>query len=80
MPSLTIKGIPEDLLDRLRQSAAAHRRSLNSEVLVRLERSVSTSRIDPEAFLARIDAHRESVKMKPISDEFLEQAKREGRP
>ncbi|HEX8693700.1 MAG TPA: Arc family DNA-binding protein [Longimicrobium sp.] len=80
MPSLTIKSIPEDLLNRLRQSAAAHRRSLNSEVLVRLESSVGSTRLDPDAFLARIDALRESVNMKPISDEFLEQAKREGRP
>lgn len=80
MPSLTIKSIPDELLDRLRESAAAHRRSLNSEVLMRLERSLGSSRIGPEALLARIDAHRENIKMKPISDEFLEQAKREGRP
>ena len=79
MPSLTIKSIPEELLDRLRESAAAHRRSLNSEVLVRLERSVGSTRLDPDAFLARIDTLRENMNMKPISEEFLEQAKREGR-
>ena len=33
MASLTIKGIPDDLLDQLRRSAELHRRSLNSEVL-----------------------------------------------
>jgi hypothetical protein len=46
MPSLTIKGIPEDLLAKLRHRATAHRRSLNSEVLVCLEHSLSPKQIE----------------------------------
>lgn len=80
MANLTIKGIPDALLNRLRQSAASHRRSLNSEVLVHLERSVGAQRIDPEAFLARVDALRQATRMRPLTDELLEQARREGRP
>ena len=33
VPSITIKGIPEDLLERLRRRAAEDKRSMNREVL-----------------------------------------------
>ena len=37
MPSLTLKDIPKDLLDRLRAAAARDRRSIAQEVLVLIE-------------------------------------------
>lgn len=37
MPSVTLKNIPHDLLDRLRKRAAGERRSLNQEVIHLLE-------------------------------------------
>lgn len=37
MANLTIRNIPEDLLDKLRRLSKAEKRSLNSEVLVILE-------------------------------------------
>jgi antitoxin FitA len=80
MPSLTIKGIPGDLLERLRRSAEAHRRSLNSEVLHQLERSVGGAPFDPEAFLARVHRLQQRTQPPPLTDELLEQARREGRP
>jgi plasmid stability protein len=40
MASLTLKGIPDELLAQLKREAAEQRRSLNGEVLYRLERSV----------------------------------------
>ena len=39
MASITIKGIPEDLHGQLKQEAAANFRSLNQEVLARVERT-----------------------------------------
>ena len=80
MPSLTIKGIPQDLLERLRQHAETHRRSLNSEVLVRLEHSVGSTRIDPEAFLAQVLRLQKRTNLPPLTETLLEQAEREGRP
>ena len=80
MASLTIKGIPEPLLSRLRRSAEQHRRSLNSEVLYRLERSVESVAVEPEAALARIRKLRERVALPPLTEELLEQASAEGRP
>lgn len=41
MATVTLKGVPDDLLSRLKREAADHRRSLNGEVIYRLELSVS---------------------------------------
>ena len=41
MASVTLKGVPEELLARLKHEAAGHRRSLNGEVLYRLEQSIA---------------------------------------
>ena len=43
MASLTIRNIPEGLLASLRERAKRERRSVNSEVLVQLERALSSS-------------------------------------
>jgi plasmid stability protein len=40
MPNLTIRNVPEDLLKNLHKLSQRERRSLNSEVLVLLEKSV----------------------------------------
>ena len=80
MPSLTIKNLPDDLYERLKESANEHRRSVNSEVIVCLERTLRSRRIDPEAFLIRIDALHKQVSLTPLTDEELLRAKEEGRP
>jgi plasmid stability protein len=56
MPTLTLKNIPEDLHARLKASAGQNRRSLNSEILSRLEQDVRRPALDPEAHLARLRA------------------------
>lgn len=48
MLNLTLKNIPRDLHARLKESAERNRRSLNSEILVRLERDVAVPRVDRE--------------------------------
>jgi plasmid stability protein len=42
--TLTLRGIPEPLLKAFRASAARNRRSLNAEVLVRLEAGAAAER------------------------------------
>ena len=80
MPSLTIKSIPEQVLDRLRDSAAANRRSLNSEVLYRLEQSMQYRVAEPEQLLARVQALRARTSLPPMTDEALRRMRDEGRP
>ena len=79
MASLTLKGIPEELLDRLRKVSETNRRSLNREVIDRLERSLAGRRIDPETSLARVDALRDRLDIKPLNDDTIRRAKRAGR-
>ena len=56
MPTLTLKNIPPDLHARLKESAEKNRRSLNSEILTRLERDVAVPRVDARAFAREMKA------------------------
>ncbi len=80
MTTFTVKGIPDDLYQRLKERAAAHRRSINSELIVCLERALLGDRIDPEQMLARADAVRERLEMRPYTQAALNAAKNRGRP
>lgn len=79
MPTLTIKGMPDALYERLKARATEHRRSLNSEILVALEQALAAPAIDPAAALARIDALRASLDVPPLTDARLRAAKLRGR-
>ena len=52
MLTLTLKNIPVHLHAKLKESAEKNRRSLNSEILTRLERDVAAPKVD-RARLAR---------------------------
>ncbi|HEY6239643.1 MAG TPA: Arc family DNA-binding protein [Burkholderiales bacterium] len=49
MLTLTLKNIPKDLHAMLKESAEKNRRSLNSEILMRLESDFAAPTVDPEA-------------------------------
>lgn len=80
MPAITVKNIPEDVYERLKRMAKANRRSINSEIIVCLERQLSSHRIDPESTLARVRQLREKTADYLITDQEFNQAKSEGRP
>ncbi len=69
MPSLTIRDIPDDLLENLRRIAKVNRRSLTSEILIRLERSAGLKPIDPEERIARVQRLHQRQPPEPIGDE-----------
>ena len=50
MPTLTLKNIPSELHARLKASAERNRRSLNSEILARLEGGGAPAPLDREAY------------------------------
>ena len=79
MATLTLKNIPDELYEQLRKSATEARRSLNSEILYRLETSLRSRRLDPEELLARARAVRQDVG-RPVTEEDLRRARSEGRP
>ena len=64
MPSLTIRNIPEDVLERLRHAAAEERRSVNAQTVQWLERASRqwVSRKKNDALIERIDSLRERIR------------------
>jgi len=61
MATMTVKDVPEKLHRRLKARAAAHRRSLNSEVIACLEATAGARRLDPDTLLARAASLRSRV-------------------
>jgi antitoxin FitA len=80
MPTLTLKNIPDELYVRLKEAAAANRRSLNSEVLVAMERSLLVQAPRVTDVLARARALRKMTASTPATSRQLARAKAAGRP
>ena len=80
MPSLTIKNIPTDLYNELKLVSAQHHRSINSEVIVRLEHTLFPNKISQEDHLSNIQKLRSSIADNSITAEDIDKAIDEGRP
>ena len=80
MPTITVKNIPTELYELLKQSAAANRRSINSEILTCIERAVRGRKFNAEILLDRARRLRQKTKDHPITDNELRTAKQMGRP
>ncbi len=78
--TITVKNIPEDLYDRLKKSAAIHHRSINSEIIALIEASLAAKKMRPEDFLASARILREKTGRYQVKKEFVDRAKRDGRP
>jgi plasmid stability protein len=79
MPTITVKNIPDDLYVHLKQTAAINRRSINSEIIVCIERVLHSRKIVPEMVLARAQQLREMTRKHPITDADFTKAKIAGR-
>jgi len=80
MATLTIKNLPEDIYAALSNLAKRHRRSINGEAIVQLEKALENAEPDNERRLERIRRLRDSLPDVWLTDEFLDFAKNEGRP
>jgi antitoxin FitA len=80
MATLTIKNIPEPLVKRLKQQAAAQHRSLNFQVISYLEQMTQSVPIDADTLLARARAIRQIPKGLKLTDRLLNELKVAGRP
>ncbi len=75
MPDLLIRDLPDSLHRKLKERAAKHRRSLTKETVVVLEMALSGTRT--------IESTEPPTPYKGhflLTDEWIDQAKREGRP
>lgn len=79
MPSITVRNIPDELYAQLKASAEVHRRSINSELLVCLEKVLSSQQIDVDEVLSSARALRSQLNGFRATEEDLNQAKAEGR-
>lgn len=79
MAAITLKGVPEDLMDRLRTLADEERRSLNQQAILLLERAVAET---PRDFGTAYDRFREENGPSPLRESDLDGLRSEtkGRP
>ena len=80
MTTFTVKNIPPNLYERLKKSAERNRRSINSEIIVCIEKTVQSQAIDTEQVLTKARKYRSLTQAMPISDDELTLAIEEGRP
>lgn len=77
MATLTLKKIPDELHARLKESAERNRRSLNREILVRLESTFTAPVVDSREHAGRLKAFTDG---QPLLDHVLiDSFKRQGR-
>ncbi len=77
MPTLTLKNIPDDLHARLKASAERNRRSLNSEILIRLEQDSSRPVLDPVVHAETLRAF--AARLPRVAHQRVTRFKRQGR-
>jgi len=79
MPAITIKNIPDRLYQHLKASAHIHHRSINSELIVCLERVLLPTRIPPHELITNARTLRDQVRGAILSAEEIDKARTDGR-
>ncbi len=78
--TITVKNIPADLYAQIKESAARHHRSINGEIIAIIEKALVPQKASPDDLLVAARALREKTKKYELKQDFIEEAKREGRP
>lgn len=78
--NLTLKNVPDEVYERLKISAQAHQRSLNSEAIVCLESVLLPERIPVAERLNRARVLRSPLPKGQLTALDIDAIKREGRP
>ena len=79
MATVTLKNIPDEIYTRLKKTAQRHRRSLNSEIIVCLERSLQPTAVRVEDMLVIARRLRARVGGPSLSFEEIAAARHQGR-
>jgi hypothetical protein len=80
MATVTLKNIPDDLYDQIRQSARTNRRSINSEIITCIEQTLKVRRIHPEKILKTARALRKKTAGHLFTEKDITKVKSTGRP
>jgi len=80
MPTITLKNVPKDVHIALKQRARRHKRSLNQEAIHCLDQALGRRSRDPDALLGEIRDLRSRISIKRVGLNWIDDAKRAGRP
>lgn len=80
MATFTVKNIPDELYARVKEAAARNRRSINSEIIARIEASLMPRQVSAEQIVARARRLHAAMGNRLLSVEQYDEARREGRP
>lgn len=80
MSDVAVRGLPPELHRALKDAAARNRRSLNGEIVTRLEASFSRTVVDVDAVLARIRERSARAPVAGLDEDELRSLKEAGRP
>jgi len=80
MPAITLKNIPDDLYAQLKSAASVHHRSLNSEILYCVERTLGTHKINAAEHIEIARKLRAKTAGHKLTDRELNDFKNKGRP
>jgi len=79
MPNITVKNIPDSIYNKLKQQAQNQHRSMNSEIIACLERTVEPKRVSPDEILRQARMMRKKIRGSLSADE-IQDAIDQGRP
>lgn len=79
MTAITLKNIPDELYEAIKQAAKSHHRSINSEIIVNLNQAFLPKQISVAEKLANIRRVRAEIPTKHVTDDIIDTAINEGR-
>lgn len=79
MATVTFKNIPDDLYEQLKQSAKAHHRSVNSELIHCLEKTFKPTPVSAAALAEKALALRTRVTASQLDVDEINVARNQGR-
>lgn len=81
MATITLKNIPDEVYERLKYLAKIRHRSLNSEIIYNLEKSLGMNEEDPQVLRKEVEEFRNEIARKgTLAPDEIEKAINEGRP
>ena len=78
MANITIKNIPDEIYERIKESAKINRRSINNEVIYLIENQFRSNQVNTEAILFKARELRSRMKGS-LTHEEVEKAINDGR-
>ena len=79
MADVALRGVPDHVHSALKRAATRNHRSVNGEILFRLEASMRPTAVNVDTLLARIRERAARTQLHDVDEEMLSELKEEGR-